>query len=268
MGVALSLRTSRLARDVWNTEVQSFVAGARWIPVPGGRAIIHPQLPEVWDASFVAHVSDPPDVRALVDASTRVLRAAGCGHVKLLVDDAGQFPTTGSSLRRLGLGERAYVTMSTRRVPPPAPARGEVVVHAVTTRRERGAMARVRDAVRRESSWYAPEVSRALDAWEDLQAATLDLTWLCAFLDGEPAGAVGLLVAEGGASLQSLATVPRLRHRGVASALVREVVRRGLARGAPWVSLLTDRDDTPRHLYRALGFREVGEVREYLRALG
>lgn len=265
--MALPLRISQTAKQVWRTEEQAFVAGASWVPLGPAQAVVHPEIPEVWDASFVARVRKPTDPRSLVSAATRLLRSSGCGHVKILLDDPADFAHAGNAFRQAGLGERAYVTMNIRRLPRVPLPGGRIAIHAVRGRRERAALARVRDSVRRESSWYAPEVSDALDRWEDIQAEHLDLTWLVAFLDDEPAGAVGLLVTPDGASLQSLATVPRLRRRGVASALVHEVVRRGLERGAPWVSLLTDRDDTPRMLYRSLGFREVGEVREYLRAL-
>lgn len=265
--MALPLNAVRLARQVWHTEEQAFVAGASWVPVSQGQAVLHPEIPEVWDASFVGRLPPEVDARRLVSDTRRLLLDAGCGHVKIVVEDPRGFATVGRELRRLGLGERAYVTMLIRRMPTTRAGRAPVVVRAVRTRQDRAWMAEVRGAVRREAPWFAPEVSGALDAWEDLQAATLDLTWLVAWLDGEPAGAAGLLMTEDGASLQSIATVPSLRRQGVASALVREVVRRAFARGAPWVSLLTDRDDHPRWLYRKLGFREVGEVREYLRAI-
>lgn len=265
--MALSLRASRYTQQVWFTEEQAFVAGAPWTLVHGGRAIVHPELPEVWDASFVSHLRPPFDVRRFLDESSEVLRRAGCGHLKILVDQPAVNHEVGAELLRRGLSLRSYVTMSTRRLPPLRSPRPPVMVRAVRTAEDRRAMALLRDEVRKEAPWYAREVSDALDTWEDLQASTLDLTWLLAWYEGEPAGAVGLLFTPGGASLQSLATAPRLRDRGVGSTLVREVVSRALARGARWVSLLTDRDDRPRQMYRRLGFSEVGEVSEYLRSL-
>jgi ribosomal protein S18 acetylase RimI-like enzyme len=266
--VATPLHGARITRRVWLTEEAAFVAGARWTPVGEAQAIVHPELPEVWDASFIGRVPPDADPRRLLEVARHHLSKQGCGHVKILLDDAACFPTVGSSLGRLGMLRRAYATMLTRRLPPDPEPRGRFRIQRIRSAEDRAVMAEVRDAVRRQAPWYAPEVSRALDAWEDLQASTLDLVWLVGYLDEEPAGAVGLLLTDDGASLQSLATVPALRRRGVASALVHAVVSEGLARGAPFVSLLTDRDDMPRRLYRGLGFEDVGEVHEYLKAIG
>ncbi|RMG13346.1 MAG: GNAT family N-acetyltransferase [Deltaproteobacteria bacterium] len=265
--MAVSMGSEGLAQRVWRTEEQAFVAGARWRPLSDAEVVVHPALPEVWDASFVSHVAADADAERLSREAQAALTRAGCGHVKIILSDPALFGRLGSALRRLGLGERAFVTMVCRRVPLLDRPDPRIEIRAVADAPTRAAMAEVRDDVRREAPWYAPEVSRALDLWEDLQARTLDLTWLVAYYDEVPVGAVGLLLTSEGASLQSLATRPAYRRRGVASHLVQEVVRRGLAEGRAWVSLLTDRDDRPRRLYARLGFDVVGEVREYLKAI-
>ncbi len=243
------------------------MAGAEWEALSDAEVITHPALPEVWDASFVSHVAPQADPVRLLSESEAALRRAGCGHVKIVVDDPVVAARIGPDLRGLGLGERVYVTMATHGLVRLSLRDPRIQIRPVADVASRAALAEVRDDVRREAPWYSPEVSHALDLWEDTQAAALDLTWLVAFYDDTPAGAVGLLLTADGASLQSLATRPALRRRGIASHLVDEVVRRGLGAGRRWVSLLTDRDDRPRHLYARLGFEVVGEVREYLRAL-
>lgn len=261
------MKDSSLARRAWRVEESAFVAGAPWRAIGGAGAIVHPEVPEVWDAAFIARVPIDADPKQLLNEGRRHMASQGCGHLKILIDDPHVFSTVGLSLGRRGLFRRIFSTLCTHSVPPKQASKGAVHVEPVRTPGDRAVLAQVRDAVRRQAPWYTKDVSRALDAWEDVQQAALDLTWLVAFLDEVPAGAAGLLMTEDGASLQSLATVPSLRRQGVASGLVREVVRRGLDGGAPFVSLLTDTYDSPRRLYKRLGFRDAGHVHEFLQAL-
>ncbi len=257
-----------LAREVWRSEESAFVAGATWAPVGGAYAIVHPQVPEVWDASFVGRVPPFADPRRLLAGARQHLANHGCGHVKILLDNPATFATVGLGLKRRGMFRRVYTTLVTQSIPPEQPTKlGRVRVEPVSSPVDRKIRSSIREAVRRQSAWYAHGVGDALDTWEDIQEATLDMTWLVAYLDDEPAGAAGLLMTDNGASLQSLSTVPTLRRRGVASALIREVVKRGLQRGAPFVCLLTDVNDSPHRLYKKLGFRDVARVHEYIQAI-
>ncbi len=243
------------------------MAGERWAPVGGAQAVVHSQVPDVWDASFVSRVPPSASPGLLLDEARRHFVRHGCAHVKILIDDPDAVTVVGSGLCRRGMLKRAYATLQTRKIPMEQPAQGRIRIEPVSSKGDRRLLARVRDQVRRQAPWYTKEVSEALDAWEDIQRTSLNLTWMIAFLDEVPAGAAGLLLTDDGASLQSIATAPRFRRRGVASALVRDVVRRGLEAGAPFVSLLTDAGDSPRRLYRKLGFRDVGEVHEFLQVV-
>src|SRR5262249_46504810 len=57
---------------------------------------------------------------------------------------------------------------------------------------------------------------------------------------------------------------PDHRHRGIATALAHPAVADARAHGAGPVALVVDPDDTPRHMYAAMGFRVVGEKRDLL----
>ncbi len=243
------------------------MAGEKWHRLVGGKAITHPQVPEVWDASFLARVNPSADATRLLIQGRRHLATQGCRHVRILLDDPRTFGTVGADLSGLGMIRRVYATLCTNSVPTAKQGHGRIKFEPVASEHGRGIMAKLREEVRSQASWFASEVNEALDTWENIQEATLDLTWLIAYLDGVPASAAGLLLTPCGASLQSLATAPALRRRGVASALVREVVARGLEAGAPYVSLLTDSEDRPKGLYKKLGFQQVGEVHEYIQIL-
>jgi predicted GNAT family acetyltransferase len=59
-------------------------------------------------------------------------------------------------------------------------------------------------------------------------------------------------------------TLPERRRRGYASALVAEVSERALAQGAQRVMLYADASNpTTNAIYQAVGYRRVGEAREY-----
>jgi ribosomal protein S18 acetylase RimI-like enzyme len=51
--------------------------------------------------------------------------------------------------------------------------------------------------------------------------------------------------------------------RGLASALVLQAIERAHTHGAELVFLLADAGDWPQHLYRRLGFTEIGRTTSY-----
>jgi predicted N-acetyltransferase YhbS len=53
------------------------------------------------------------------------------------------------------------------------------------------------------------------------------------------------------------------RHRGLATALIHHCVRRCREAGAGPVVIVADPDDTPKHMYAAMGFRPVATKRDY-----
>lgn len=79
-------------------------------------------------------------------------------------------------------------------------------------------------------------------------------------LDGERVGMVMLVRLDGGtAKLRILLVEPRVRGRGIGSALVAECLAFARAAGYRKVTLWTDSGlDPARHIYRREGFRLVG----------
>ncbi|MDF1564169.1 MAG: GNAT family N-acetyltransferase [Deltaproteobacteria bacterium] len=257
------------ADALWRLERAAFVAGARPHALPGGELYLHPEVPEVWDASFVANLRFPLDVDRLLEAAAHGFSLAGCGHHKLWVRQADAFPTFGRRLVERGFSERRMVIMSapTEALPPRRPPPAGLRIEPVRDSADRRDLAFAREGCRRDAPWFGPEVCRALDRWEDVQARTLGLQWLVAYLEDEPVGAVGLLETEDGASLQSLATVSHLRRQGIGQALIAKVRWLARSRGHATLSLLTDLDSDPQALYHRLGFLDTLEVRSYQRAI-
>jgi [ribosomal protein S18]-alanine N-acetyltransferase len=142
------------------------------------------------------------------------------------------------------------------RVETPAPIR--------VTRRPDGLV--VRDAVESD-----------LDALHALDAECFDPFWhydpasLARFarigrvavgvLDGRTVGYTLSTLRSGEGSLGRLAVTPAFRRRGIGRALATEALEWSAARGARYVVLSTQEDNTAsRTLYRTIGFDETGDV--------
>jgi len=80
--------------------------------------------------------------------------------------------------------------------------------------------------------------------------------------DGRVAGMGAVQVRDGVAYVDDVVTFPEHRRRGVASAVVRRLVREAAA-SAGATFLLADRPD-PIRLYRTLGFVETGRLESTL----
>ena len=92
--------------------------------------------------------------------------------------------------------------------------------------------------------------------------------WLTlAVLRGEPAGFALSRVMVDEAELLLLATMPDLRRRGVAAALLRSVAADARDRGAAKLHLEVREGNDAIKLYRAAGFAKVGERRHYYRGI-
>jgi GNAT superfamily N-acetyltransferase len=66
--------------------------------------------------------------------------------------------------------------------------------------------------------------------------------------------------------VEDLFTEPAFRHRGLATALIARCVKDARARGAELVVIGGDANDTPRHMYAAMGFRPLMLTRQYSKA--
>ncbi len=80
----------------------------------------------------------------------------------------------------------------------------------------------------------------------------------CAFFSSWP-GTNGI------GKVEDLFTLPEFRGRGVGTALIAHAVRDARERGAGPVLIGALTDDTPKHMYAALGFRPLCVLREYLK---
>ncbi len=91
--------------------------------------------------------------------------------------------------------------------------------------------------------------------------------WL-AYEDGEPRG---YLNAWGGidgiGQVENLFVQTAYRRRGLATALIHHCVADTRAHGAGPVVIVADANDTPKHMYAAMGFRPLAIKRSYVKTL-
>lgn len=88
--------------------------------------------------------------------------------------------------------------------------------------------------------------------------------WWLAYCEGEPRAYLGSWEGNDGfGQIEDLFTHPDYRHRGLATALIRYGVADCRAHGAGPVAIFADTKDTPKNMYRALGFRPLAVSRTY-----
>ncbi|MEO9130136.1 MAG: GNAT family N-acetyltransferase [Sphingomonas sp.] len=122
-----------------------------------------------------------------------------------------------------------------------------------------------------DSTMMAAFDPRFGEAWtrnQCLGILALPGVWLTiAALDGVPAGfALCRLIADE-AELLLLATVPAMRRRGVASALLRSVIADSVQEGARKLHLEVREGNDAIKLYQGTAFIKVGERRNYYRGM-
>ena len=113
---------------------------------------------------------------------------------------------------------------------------------------------------------FEPRFGEAWTRNQCLGILALPGVWLTmATLDGAPAGfALCRLIADE-AELLLLATVPAMRRRGVAAALLRSVVADSVGQGARKLHLEVREGNDAIKLYQSTAFIKVGERRNYYR---
>ncbi|HEX5250677.1 MAG TPA: GNAT family N-acetyltransferase [Gaiellales bacterium] len=86
---------------------------------------------------------------------------------------------------------------------------------------------------------------------------------LVAVVDSEPVACALSHDARGDCHITLVATVPAHRRQGIASGLIRRLVRRGRDRGCTTTSLVATRAGAP--VYERLGYRDLGSVQMWER---
>jgi ribosomal protein S18 acetylase RimI-like enzyme len=106
---------------------------------------------------------------------------------------------------------------------------------------------------------YPGSFARTLLSLAGLDAAV-------AVAGGEPVACALAHDADGDCHITLVATLPAHRRQGIASGLIRRLVRRGRERGCTTTSLVATRSGAP--VYARLGYRDLGPVQMWERPAG
>ena len=233
-------------------------AGAEVLRLDVGRVIRQAQFPHVYDANLVRR----PSLREhnLDDTLERMaapLREIGARHLQLTLDGADVPDAIGPLLRRRGFVRDRLLAMT---IDGPANPLGHGRAAGMRMRRvpEEATWDQfgyAMDRMNREEAWYAPSVSREIVGSLRQKCELGALSVFVAERDGRVVGTVGMGAHRGVASIVSVGTLPDARRRGVGGTMVLDIVDRARADRAEIVYLIARADDSPKEMYRKLGFR-------------
>ena len=98
---------------------------------------------------------------------------------------------------------------------------------------------------------------RAQRRGEAYLSSVLD-RYLC-YIGGEIIGKCELFIHEDCAKIEDLEISPKFERRGYGTALLKAVIEAAIKKGAKLIFLVTDEDDTVKHMYEKIGFAKVCE---------
>ena len=226
-------------------------------PTPWGAVVTDPRSPAVWDVNYArVDRAGPVSVEEVEGALLPALRSAGVTveHVVSFRHRAHVDLLAALSARGHHLGWDALLVAGGE--PPPEVG---ATVEELVVRDERSSV--VADVLR---EGFAVEPDAAIEQLVRLDRDVLGPAgkrWFGVREGGRVVSAGTVLVLDGAAYIDDVATLPGSRGRGYASAVVRTIVREARGAGATEIYLLAD-PGAPRviAMYERLGFREVGRL--------
>jgi GNAT superfamily N-acetyltransferase len=258
-----------LARRVHETLDGYLALGNEILDEQFARFVRNQAAPEVYDANHVERVrASTDDEIDTVLARTEVL-FAHCTHRQFRVDSG----TPEAFEARLGLEGYELNTslellligeLRVDREPAAAEIRPVESEDDWETLTRLVQLDNAEQAVRDERPPWTEALTRQMVGTKRAKAPALQFFLAnvegtdCAYFSSWP-GDNGL------AQVENLFTLRDLRHRGVATALIRHCVDDVRARGAAEVVIASRLDDTPKRMYAAMGFRPFCVSRTYLK---
>lgn len=229
-------------------------------PAPWGAIVTDVRFPRIWDANYARIDTDDPGLRA-ADVEAALLPAlARVGtdvmHVLTFHHEAHTSLLSELSTRGHRLGWDLVMDLETSRAgSPPAGIEVEEV------RASEELWARVAETFSMFGVEPGPAVAQLRAIERDVLAAG-GKRWFGVRDERGVLGSIGaMLLLEGVAYLDNVATFPEARGRGFASAITSRIAREAGGAGARHLWLLRDPDDDAvGRLYERLGFREVGRL--------
>jgi predicted N-acetyltransferase YhbS len=229
-------------------------AGAEVVVLEAGRVIRQAAYPHVYDANLVRRARLRADgLDEALESLAAPLRAVGARHLQLTLDGADVPDTLAPLLRQRGFVCDRLLAM-TLDGPLAAERAPGVRLRRVPQEAPWEAFAQAMDRMNREEAWYAPSVSREVVGSMRAKSEHRALDVFVAERSGRVVGTIGLALMRGVASILSVGTVPDARRRGVGRSMIVDVIERARAARAELIYLIARADDSPKEMYRRLGF--------------
>jgi ribosomal protein S18 acetylase RimI-like enzyme len=231
------------------------------VPTWWGAVVTDDRFPDVYDLNY-ARVTDDgadPGLDDVLADLEPALREHGSQHVHMVVLAPGGSPRLVEEAARAGIRVSADTVMEFRGPVPPADGS-----HAVEEADPSAPW--FPDLLRRayrEFDVTQEHVVEQLLRWNQEVLAPTGRRYFVARRDGEVTGTGSIHLAGGVAYVDDIVTFQGHRRQGVATAVVRRLVREAAAAGADATFLLAD-EPNPIRLYRSLGFAETGRIRSLL----
>ena len=227
---------------------------------PWGFATVNATYPQSHSHNQVT-VTSATEAGVIIETAEEVLGRAGLRYRNVALD-CKESERVASALVSAGYSDSIDLLMALER--PTQPAASEVRVQRVP-----GSVldSAVQAAWRRARPDMSDEEARQLVARRVLYERASAVSYHAVQLDGAWVSRCECYRLGGTAQIDAVMTDPPYEGRGLGRAVIVHAVEYALAAGAEFVFLRTRDDDWPQHLYRQLGFRDLGTVHALFRAL-
>jgi ribosomal protein S18 acetylase RimI-like enzyme len=231
-------------------------AGAEVFVLDAGRVIRQPGFPHVYDANLVRRASLRPDgnLDEALEQLSAPLREVGARHLQLTLDGADVPDTVGPLLKQRGFAHDRLLAMTLSGGRTSALRETSVELLRLPDEAPWIEFELAMDRMNREEAWYAPAVSREVVGSMRKKAEIGAFSVFVAERQGRVVGTVALAQHRGVASILSVGTLPEARRRGVGRTMVIAMIDRARAAGCDLIYLIARADDSPKDMYRKLGF--------------
>lgn len=216
-----------------------------------GTALITPELPKVWDASyFLVDAHDDGDGERVAEETTRVAADAGLAHSAIVVTDEDGASQLRPGLSAAGFEETRFVLMALRTVPrePEIAVGSASFADVAPSRRELTLETFNGDEALADQ---LAELDRRLEG-------TIGGRWFAVREASRVVSRAWLLGRDGVGQVEDVATSAPRRGRGLARAVVSAAARASAASGNDLTFVITDSGETTPELYRKTGFEPIG----------
>jgi GNAT superfamily N-acetyltransferase len=224
-----------------------------------GPVFLHERLSKVWSLNYLLAERDLDDASAteLAAEAERVLGNAGISHRKIELWNEGAARRLEPGFRTLGWAVERDLVMAHRRSPDRETETAAVEEVSADELADTWA-----EGTRSEPWGKDEEVVRQLVERKYVYAAA-GARFIAARAEGRIGSSCELYSDGATAQIEAVMTLPELRNRGLARAVVSRALAESSAAGHDLTFLLADDGDWPKQLYGKLGFDTIGAIYDF-----